>query len=649
MRVYVVEWAAHDVDGQHEIHAFGKTADGQAAVVRVCFYPYFFVKRPVGTSVPALKLFVHDCVREYRANESYSLPVWRKDAWGYGDDVTKKHGEASSLLFVQLAFDTLKDQRIARSRLAKAGAATYEGTVDSVVRLCHVRKIAPTGWIEVDDRHFEEPETAMYPRADLELRGQFGSVHPVEDAPPPPGLVLCSWDLEVYSSTGAFPVPEVQDNAIIQVACAFQRLGEPAPYRTVVVCLGETAPVEGVDIIAVGAEADLLDEWMRVMAEERVDVLLGWNTWQFDWKYVAGRVGVLTDDFGTPAVDLAGTNGDCGLGRGPMGAGDTRAWELTSGAYGSNSYLLLRCPGVLDLDLMQLVKREHKLASYALGTVSAHFLPGGETKLDLPPCEIFRKWAEGDADDRADIARYAVQDVLLPLKLFGVLRMYDNLAQMSVATCVPVDYLLSRGQQIKVFSLILRQARVMGYVLPDDKSITIEGKFEGATVLEAKKGAYFDVISGLDFMSLYPSIIRSYNMCYSTLLLPGSPEPPADQVYAVETALGTFRFAQDIPGIVPELLKNLAVWRKDAKTKMAACKAAGDPFGAGVWDGLQLAFKVSANSVYGFMGASQGFLPCVPIAASVTATGTFLCVYRLPPRRAEHEHVLIQLLAPQVV
>ena len=258
------------------------------------------------------------------------------------------------------------------------------------------------------------------------------------------------------------------------------------------------------------------------------------------------------------------------------------------------------------------------LAGYSLNNVSKKFL--GDSKLDLPPAEIFSKF-RGTPEDRADIARYAVQDVLLPLQLFAKLNMYDNLAQMSVATCVPMDYLLSRGQQIKVFSLILRQARSMGYVLPDNKSMTIEGKFEGATVLQAKKGAYFDVISGLDFASLYPSIIRSYNLCYSTLILPGSPVP--DNVYEIDTGLGIYRFAQDQPGIVPKLLENLAVWRKDAKKKMAACKAAGDTFGAGVWDGAQLAFKISMNSVYGFLGASQGFLPCVPIAAAVTSTGRF--------------------------
>jgi len=613
MDVYVVEWASTDVeDHRFEIRAFGKTVDGRSVVLRIAFHPYFFVSLK-NWSVARQKLFISDCLRDYGANEQYSLPVSRKDAWGYS---TQPHA------FVQLAFDTLKAQKICRSRLAKSGKATYEGNVDPVVRLCHVRGISPTGWLTADVAIlFRNPSERLFPSADIELCGPFVGIAPSNRTDRPP-LVLCSWDLECYSHTGSFPTPDVPENAVIQIACAFQKLGDPEPYRKVVVCLDETSPIEGADIISVATEAGLYAEWVGVLAAEKVDLFLGWNTWGFDWKYIAGRVAVLTDDFGNEAVDLTG------LGRGPEGAGDIRTWELNSGAYGNNSYLLLKAPGVLDLDLMQLVKRDKKLPSYSLNNVSKEFL--GETKLDLPAHEIFRKF-KGTPDDRADIARYAIQDVLLPLKLFAKLNMYDNLAQMSVATCVPMDYLLSRGQQIKVFSLILKQARELGYVLPDDKSITIEGKFEGATVLEAKKGVYYDVISGLDFASLYPSILRSYNLCYSTLIVPGGEQPPEDQLYRIETGLGVYTFAQNHPGIVPKLLENLAVWRKDAKRKMAECKAAGDTFGAAVWDGSQLAFKVSMNSVYGFLGASHGFLPCVPIAAAVTATGLYQFKIPGPP------------------
>ena len=436
MEVYIVEWASADIEydeySQFEINAFAKTADGRSVVLRIEFFPYFFVKTP-DWSPARQKAFLADAVSNYKINERFSLPVQRKDAWGYSTQPQN---------FVQLAFDTLKAQRICRSRLAKTGMQTFEGNVDPVVRLCHVRNISPTGWVSIQG--FSE----------------------VSD--------------------------RTSENAVIQIACSFQRLSEDAPYRNVVVCLDETSGIDTAEIISVGTEADLYTEWIRVLTEEKVDIFMGWNTWQFDWKYIIGRQAVLTDDWGHDLVDLSG------LGRGSSDAGNLRTWELNSGAYGQNSYSLVKAPGILDLDLMQLVKREKKLDSYALNNVAKLFL--NDSKLDLPATEIFRKF-RGSPDDRADIARYAVQDVLLPLRLFAKLNMYDNLAQMSVATCVPMDYLLSRGQQIKVFSLILRQAKSMGYILPDDKKITIDGKFEGATVLQAKKGAYFDVISGLDFAS----------------------------------------------------------------------------------------------------------------------------------------------------
>ena len=58
--------------------------------------------------------------------------------------------------------------------------------------------------------------------------------------------------------------------------------------------------------------------------------------------------------------------------------------------------------------------------------------------------------------------------------------------------------------------------------------------------------------------------------------------------------------------------------RKQAKKDM---KAAKDPMEKAVQNGRQLALKVSANSVYGFTGATVGQLPCLPIASSTTSYG----------------------------
>ncbi len=47
-----------------------------------------------------------------------------------------------------------------------------------------------------------------------------------------------------------------------------------------------------------------------------------------------------------------------------------------------------------------------------------------------------------------------------------------------------------------------------------------EDQYEGATVIEPRKGYYDVPIATLDFASLYPSIMMAHNLCYTTLLTP---------------------------------------------------------------------------------------------------------------------------------
>lgn len=80
----------------------------------------------------------------------------------------------------------------------------------------------------------------------------------------------------------------------------------------------------------------------------------------------------------------------------------------------------------------------------------------------------------------------------------------------------------------------------------------------------------------------------------------------------------TFVKASVLKGLLPEVLEELLAARKRAKADL---KKATDPFERAVLDGRQLALKVSANSVYGFTGATVGKLPCLEISSSVTAYG----------------------------
>merc|ERR1712151_1017164 len=68
----------------------------------------------------------------------------------------------------------------------------------------------------------------------------------------------------------------------------------------------------------------------------------------------------------------------------------------------------------------------------------------------------------------------------------------------------------------------------------------------------------------------------------------------------------------------PMILEELLSARKKAKKEMAEAE---DPLKKMVLNGRQLALKISANSVYGFTGATVGVLPCLEISSSVTAFG----------------------------
>jgi DNA polymerase delta subunit 1 len=309
---------------------------------------------------------------------------------------------------------------------------------------------------------------------------------------------------------------------------------------------------------------------------------------QFDWKYVHGRTLICVDDAtGDAMVDLSK------LGRMLVGGGVVTERELNSGAFGQNKFFTLTTPGVLQLDLLQVMRRDHKLDSYSLNNVSKKFL--GDQKVDLPAWQIFEKF-DGSSQDRALIAEYAAKDTLLPMQLLSKLCIFENIAEMASATFVPMDYVLQRGQQIKVWSVLTKKARAMGFVCPDNMGIGVVGKFTGATVLEAKKGAYFDIVSGLDFCSLYPSIIRAWNLCYSTIVLdPKYANVEGIEYYDVVTDQGDFKFARNVPSVLPALLADLASYRKAAKKKMAEAKARADTFATAIHNGAQLAFKITMN------------------------------------------------------
>ena len=95
--------------------------------------------------------------------------------------------------------------------------------------------------------------------------------------------------------------------------------------------------------------------------------------------------------------------------------------------------------------------------------------------------------------------------------------------------------------------------------------------------------------------------------------------PKFDNLPGVEyEQIGPYRFAQNVPSLLPVILSDLKKFRKKAKKDMAA--AEGTPMEA-IYNGKQLAYKISMNSIYGFTGAQKGMLPLEAIASTTTMRG----------------------------
>jgi DNA polymerase delta subunit 1 len=178
-----------------------------------------------------------------------------------------------------------------------------------------------------------------------------------------------------------------------------------------------------------------------------------------------------------------------------------------SGAYGKRENVETTINGRVIFDILPYMYRNHKLSSYSLNSVSAEFL--GQQKEDVHHSIISDLQLGSDADRRR-LAVYCIKDAYLPLQLMNKLAIMVNYIEMARVTGVPLNFILTRGQQIKVFSMLLRKTRQENLVIPTLAKHGFDGEstFEGATVIEPKKAYYEVPIATLDFASLYPSIMQ---------------------------------------------------------------------------------------------------------------------------------------------
>jgi DNA polymerase delta subunit 1 len=576
------------------------------------FAPYMWIVSPPGYAEVDLEPLRRRINAKMQENAVVSIEIHKKESilyytGGTGRDFLK----IVTVLPKQIAScRTILEEGI---QFVEGGptekVTTFESNVPFVLRYMIDRGIVGGGWLEAPAGSYGVvPESKKTSNCQIEFDIVYDRL--VAQAPDNPRwakiapLRILSFDIECAAPKGAFPEPE--RDPVIMIGNLVTVQGQSKPIVKNVFTFKPCSAIVGSQVLSYRTEKEMMAAWQRFVVEVDPDVVIGYNICNFDFPYLTGRAKALRID--TFAY----------LGRVRNRVAKTKAATFSSKAYGTRESKDTPLDGRVQFDMMQVVQREHKLSSYSLNSVAARFL--GEQKEEVHH-SIISDLFNGTKEDRRRLAVYCIKDAYLPQRLLDCLMVLYNYVEMSRVTGVPLSYLLQKGQQIKVVSQLYRKSARYNLVIPCYHVTKDAGEetYEGATVIKPEKGFHDIPIPTLDFASLYPSIMMAHNLCYSTLVKNKSVlEGLNPDEYETTPTGDTFVKATKLKGLLPMILEELLDARRRAKEDL---KNATDPAQKAVFDGRQLALKISANSVYGFTGATIGRLPCLEISSSVTGYG----------------------------
>lgn len=535
----------------------------------------------------------------------------------------------------------------------------HETNLDPLLKFTASMRLKLASWISVKETISPgdtelDVEDRKFTTADIDLRADWQDV----EAFVPKGMVIVrpkymSFDIECNSKNhnSRLPDPEIPENCIFQIGNTVGKFGEhPKFRRKFLFTLGNPHDIPDVTVIRCTSEKDLLLRWRTFVNDENPDVMVGYNIMKFDWNYMIHRAEKLGIYMKFAQISRI---------IGQRAKNEKSAWS--SSAYGEQNFRYLDPMGRTNVDVLLEIERNFKLPQYGLNAVGEYFLK--EHKDDITPRQLFMLFQltmelgpivdilpKGivKKEKRIEIKKqiqeilqmrrchgivkklrtdlmnakkgiefqnlvrdaftltgtYCVQDTVLPVNLCEKLNLWTTMEETSNCMNVPMSYLHTRGQQIKVLAQVYRDTIFNDIIIPYRDKIK-DGeteRYEGAIVIEANPGDY-DNVACFDFESLYPSVMIAYNICHTTLLEKDDPTPD-DQCHVLEinTHVGcshdpqrrkkkkenvmcfhhTHRFKKVIirpdgtrenEGIMAKLVRNLLVERKVVKKEMAKLEA----------------------------------------------------------------------------
>lgn len=347
--------------------------------------------------------------------------------------------------------------------------------------------------------------------------------------------------------------------------------------------------------IKCNGEKDLLQRFLAWWSQEAPDVVTGWNIQKFDIPYLVARIGrVLGEE---KAKLLAPWR-------------RVRGYEIEEKG---RTYPVFDLAGLAQLDFMDLYKKftYQGRESYKLDYIATVELGVGK----LPnPYDSFKEFYEKDWHN---FVEYNVVDVERVDGLEDHLRLI--LLALTVAWSAKCNF-TDIFSPVRTWDCLLHNHMWdLGMIVPPGKEPEAARQIEGAYVKKIENVAH-DWIVSFDATSLYPSLIRQYNLSPEKMIVGETFDTNVDKLLAREVDLAALKendwamtangycYSRDGQGIFAEITtrvfqervrnKDLMLQAKKDYEATRDVKYKGD---AARYKVIQEAQKILLNSLYGAM------------------------------------------------
>ncbi|MBI4015338.1 MAG: hypothetical protein HY362_01310 [Candidatus Aenigmarchaeota archaeon] len=440
------------------------------------------------------------------------------------------------------------------------------------------------GWIDVDCSR-TITKTVKCPAYTAK---SFKPIEVIKNAP----LRYMSIDIECVSKTET--IPDMNKDPIVIISLNFFPDYKGAKSMVMV---AKTSPKFIENQFNFVSEEEMMKRFLEILEDYDPDVVTGYNINNFDLPYIITR------------LEKLNIRKDLGRADKPV--------MLKKMQMGYTASVL----GRVIVDTYEIIKKDVylHLKRYDLGTVARSLLK--MEKIDIGGIKEITRYWKGDPKAMGPLIQYANVDAELAMRLLidkGILDKFFEISKLSGLTLQ--DSLGGQSQRLEC--RLLHEFRDRDFVMPSKTSgpelEALKEKREkyglkGALVLEPVVGLHTDgSILVLDFTSLYPSIIRKFNICPTTMLVSG------DEKCNVSPTGTKFVLPEVRQGILPKIVHDLISTRAAVRKQY---RAETDPEKKRILDAKQFALKVLANSLYGYTGYLKARLYVMDIANTITGYG----------------------------